>query len=199
MTKVLYIKANPKPAGSSYTFKLSEPFIEAYRKKNPEDNIEILDLYEADVKDLDSNMVQDIFTDENSIMHRYARKFAQADKYIIAAPMWNFSIPSILKSYIDHIVVSGVTFKFTEQGPVGLLAGQNKKLIHITARGGIYTDEPFAAFEMGDRFLRTVMGYIGITDFQTLVIEGTNLLPPEQVEENLKQKIEEAKEISLQF
>ncbi|MCG8336603.1 MAG: FMN-dependent NADH-azoreductase [Proteobacteria bacterium] len=199
MAKILYIKANPKPTGSSYTFRLSEPFVETYQENNPGDHVETLDLYDAEIKSLDSGMVRDLFTDEQSIMHQYSRTFVEADKYIIAAPMWNFSVPSILKSYVDHIIVNGVTYTYTEQGPKGLLADQHKKVIHISARGGIFSEGPNAAFEMGDRFLRAVMGFMGITDFQTLVIEGTNFLPSEQVEKNLKMKIEEAKKIANQF
>jgi FMN-dependent NADH-azoreductase len=65
---------------------------------------------------------------------KYAYQFAEADKYIIAAPFWNLSFPAILKAYIDYICVTGITFKYTAEGPVGL--GQGKKAVHIVARGG---------------------------------------------------------------
>jgi len=79
---------------------------------------------------------------KNQPIFKYVYQFAEADKYVIAAPMWNLSIPSILKAYIDYIVVSGITFKYTEEGAVGLLQG--KKAIHIMATGGEYTKGPFA-------------------------------------------------------
>lgn len=87
--------------------------------------------------------------------------------------MWNLSIPSILKAYIDYIMIVGINFRYTEQGPQGLCAG--KKAVHITSRGGKYSEGPYAAYEMGDRYLRTVFGFLGITDFTTITAESLDV------------------------
>lgn len=171
MSKVLYIKANAKPKGVSRTFKISDSFIEAYKQSHPADEIITLDLYEQNIGLLSADDINSVFgpkTDESKKhpILKYAYQFAEADKYVIAEPMWNLSIPAILKAYIDYICVTGITFKYTATGPVGLCTG--KKAINISARGGQYSAEPFASFEMGDRYLRTIFGFLGITDFTTI-------------------------------
>lgn len=176
MNKVLYIKANIKNEGESRTFKVSDNFVEEYKKNHPEDEIIVLDLYKEDIDFLRQEDLGKIFgpKDEESKKNpilKYAYQFAEADKYIIAAPMWNLSIPAILKAYIDYISVTGITFKYTAEGPVGLLKG--KKAVHIVARGGEYENAPY---EMGDRYLRTILGFFGITDVETIAIENVDVI-----------------------
>lgn len=151
MSKVLYIKANCKPEGVSRTFKISESFIEAYKNSHPGDEIITLDLYKENINFLTGENLNDVFghktpESRNNPILKYAYQFAEADKYVIAEPMWNLSIPAILKAYIDYVSVTGITFKYTAEGPVGLCTG--KKAVNIVARGGEYSGEPAASFEM---------------------------------------------------
>lgn len=134
MSKVLYIKANIKPEGQSRTFRISDEFVESYKKQHPNDEVVVLDLYKEGIDFLRPEDLGVLFgpKTEESKKHphlKYAYQFVEADKYIFAAPMWNLSIPAILKAYIDYISVTGITFKYTAEGPVGLC--QNKKAIHI--------------------------------------------------------------------
>jgi len=178
MSKILYIKANAKPEGTSRTFKISDKFVEEYRRLNPNDEIITLDLYKEGIGFL---------TEEGISLHRptpgegknhpilkYAYQFAEADKYIIAAPFWNLSFPAIVKAYIDYVCVTGITFKYTAKGPVGLCEG--KKAVHIVGRGGAYSEEPAAAYEMGDRYLKTIFGFMGITDFTTIAADKLDVI-----------------------
>lgn len=194
MSKVLYIKANPKPVEHSYTFKISEAFIYSYKSKHPNDNIITLDLYKEDIKFFDSEMIQQIFNPTDQPFTEYSKQFASADLYVIAAPMWNLSSPAILKAYLDYVVISGITFKYTENGPVGLL--KNKKAVHIVARGGQYTEGPFQEYEMGDRYLRTIMGFMGVSDITTISLEQTAVLQGEQLEAAANKALENAKTIA---
>jgi len=93
-----------------------------------------------------------------------------ADTIIIAAGMINFGIPSSLKAYIDHIVRPGVTFKYSEKGPEGLLKG--KKVYLVLARGGIYTAGPMQQFNFQDPYLKASLGSIGLTDVEIIAVEG---------------------------
>ncbi|EDT24823.1 FMN-dependent NADH-azoreductase [Clostridium perfringens] len=194
MSKVLYIKANIKNEGESRTFKVSDSFVEEYKKNNPEDEIITLDLYKENIDFLRADDLGKLFgpkdeeSKNNSIL-KYAYQFADADKYIIAAPMWNLSFPAILKAYIDYVSVSGITFKYTAEGPVGLL--NNKKAVHIVSRGGGYDNSPY---EMGDRYLRTILGFFGIKDIETIAIDNLDVMGV-----NVKKKVEEGieKAISL--
>ncbi|ELC8350865.1 FMN-dependent NADH-azoreductase [Clostridium perfringens] len=196
MSKVLYIKANIKNEGESRTFKVSDSFVEEYKKNNPEDEIITLDLYKENIDFLRADDLGKIFgpkdeeSKNNSIL-KYAYQFADADKYIIAAPMWNLSFPAILKAYIDYVSVSGITFKYTAEGPVGLL--NNKKAVHIVSRGGGYDNSPY---EMGDRYLRTILGFFGIKDIGTIAIDNLDVIGvnvEEKVEEGIKKAISLAK------
>lgn len=179
MSKVLYIKANAKPEGLSRTFKISDSFIEAYKQSHPEDEIITLDLYKEGIRFLTAEDINSVFgpKTEESKSHpilKYAYQFVDVDKYVVAEPMWNLSIPAILKAYIDYICVTGITFKYTATGPVGLCTG--KKAINISARGGQYSTEPFSSFEMGDRYLRTLFGFLGITDFTTISADELDVI-----------------------
>lgn len=198
MNKVLYIKANLKPEGESRTFKVSDAFIEDYKKQNPNDEVITLDLYEEGIDFLRPQDLGDIFgpKTEDSNNHpilKYAYQFAEADKYIIAAPMWNLSIPAILKAYIDYVSVTGITFKYTAQGPVGLC--ENKKAVHIVSRGGEYGDAPY---EMGDRYLKTILAFFGVQDVQTLAVENVDVMGID-VEQKLNDAIKQGQEIVKNF
>lgn len=181
MSKVLYIKANPKENELSNTFILSEAFIEEYKKNNPDDEIVTLDLYKENIKFLDGEMLDDIFSGKEESTLQYAKDFATFDKYVISAPMWNLGSPAILKAYFDYVTRVGVTFKYTEQGPVGLLANQGKKAIHIVARGGSYEGE-MKQFDLGDPYIRTILGFFGIYDVETLAFDLTNVLQGDDLE-----------------
>jgi FMN-dependent NADH-azoreductase len=199
MKKVLYIKANPKPDSESNTFRLANEFIKEYKNNNPDDEITILDLYKEGIKLLDGNMVREIFAGIDNEVKKQAQFFADSDKYIIAAPMWNLSIPAILKAYIDYITYVGITFKYTEQGPVGLLADKSKKAIHIVTRGGIYSEGPAADYELGDKYLRRIFAFMGIQDFKTIKLELTNVLQGEALEEARRRANEEARRMAREF
>lgn len=198
MSKVLYIKANIKPEGASRTFKVSDAFIESYKNQHPEDEIITLDLYEEQIDFLRPAQLNELFgpkTEEskNHPILKYAYQFQEADKYVFAAPMWNLSIPAILKAYIDYISVSGITFKYTAEGPIGLC--HDKKVIHIVARGGEYDNKPY---EMGDRYLRTILGFFGITDVSTISIENLDAMGTD-VEAVVNEAINRAKKEAGQF
>ncbi|MDF2820451.1 MAG: azoR2 [Clostridiales bacterium] len=201
MGKLLYIKANAKPEGTSRTYKISDSFIEAYKQSHPEDEVITLDLYNEGIRFLSVDDVNTVFgpkTDEskNHPILKYAFQFIEADKYVIAEPMWNLSVPAILKAYIDYICVTGVTFKYTENGPVGLCT--EKKAVNITSRGGLYAEAPYSSYEMGDRYLRTILGFLGITDFTTISAEELDVMGKD-VDTILGNSITKAKEIANNF
>ncbi len=198
MSKVLYIKANIKPEGQSRTFRVSDSFIEEYKKLNPNDEVQVLDLYNENIDFLRAENLGELFgpkdeNSKNSPLLKYVYQFAEADKIVVADPMWNLSIPAILKAYIDYVSVAGITFKYTAEGPVGLLGG--KKALHITSRGGVYGDSPF---EMGDKYLRTIFGFYGIQDIQTIAVEGVDIVGVD-VDAKVQESIEVSKNIAKDF
>jgi FMN-dependent NADH-azoreductase len=85
-----------------------------------------------------------------------------ADTIIIGAPMYNFSIPTTLRSWFDYVLRAGETFRYSEAGPEGLLTG--KKVIVVESRGGLYSDGPAQAIDFQEPYLRQLLGFVGLTD-----------------------------------
>ncbi len=200
MAKVLYIKSSPKGEFSS-TNAISDKFIVEYKQQNPNDEVVTLDLYSEDLKFVTAKDLADIFgqKDESSKNHpilKYAYQFLGADKYVFSTPMWNLSVPAVVKAYIDYITVSGITFKYTENGPVGLCQG--KKAVHIVSRGGEYSSEYTAPLEMGDKYLRIILAFFGVADITTISADGIDIAGNDK-EAIIATAIEEAKEFAKKF
>lgn len=101
---------------------------------------------------------------------RLIAEIEAADAIVIGVPMYNFGVPAQMKSWIDYLARVGVTFKYTEQGPVGLLA--DKPLYIAAARGGVHKDQ---ASDSQTPFLKTVFGFLGINDVRIAYAEGLNM------------------------
>ncbi|MYL97459.1 FMN-dependent NADH-azoreductase [Novosphingobium sp. FGD1] len=98
-------------------------------------------------------------------------EFLASDVIVIGAGMYNFTIPSQLKAWLDRVLIAGQTFRYTETGPVGLVG--DKKVIVALARGGLYSEgNPSAAVEHAEKYLRAVLGFIGIDNPTFVVAEG---------------------------
>ena len=106
-------------------------------------------------------------------------EFLDAEIVVIGAPMYNFTIPSQLKAWIDHIIIAGKTFRYSETGAEGLAGG--KKVIIASSRGGLYAPgTPQAANDFQERYLRTVLGFIGIEDIDIVRAEGLGFGPEQR-------------------
>jgi FMN-dependent NADH-azoreductase len=98
-----------------------------------------------------------------------------ADTIVIASAMINFGISANLKAWIDHLVRPGVTFRYTEKGPEGLVKG--KKLYLVKASGGVYSEGPMMSFNFQDTYLKHIFGFMGVADIEVLAIEGVAFGP----------------------
>ncbi|HCT28605.1 MAG TPA: FMN-dependent NADH-azoreductase [Stenotrophomonas sp.] len=143
-----------------------------------------IDGLQVDYRDLDANPVPHLrssslaktdaaeATDAEQVMQR----FLEADIVVIGAPMYNFSISSQLKAWIDRVAVAGRTFRYTEKGPEGLAGG--KTVIIASSRGGYYgADAPAAPMDHQEPYLRAVFGFMGVTDLRFIRAEGVALGP----------------------
>ncbi len=114
--------------------------------------------------------------DEEKTEHVVMREFLAADILVVGAPMYNFSVPAQLKTWIDYLAVAGKTFHYTAQGPVGLVHG--KRVVIASSRGGLYgPGGPFEAFEHQESYLRAIFGFFGITDVTVIRAEGLAMGP----------------------
>ena len=197
--KLLYVKANPKDDSDSNTLTLANVFVQEYQKSNPDCEIITLDLYKEGIEPLDSNTLTKMFAGEGNKAYQYAKQFASVDKYVIAAPMWNLSIPSILKAYIDYVSYVGIAFKYTAAGPIGLLSDKPRKAIHISSRGGMYSEGPAKEFDLSDKYIRTILGFFGITQVESLFLEQTNVLQGNALKEAIDQSHQAARNLAVNF
>ncbi|MFA6230269.1 MAG: FMN-dependent NADH-azoreductase [Rhodanobacter sp.] len=110
-------------------------------------------------------------SDQAAILgNQMLEEFQAADIVVIGAPMYNFSISSQLKAWIDRVVVAGKTFQYTANGPEGLAGG--KQVIIASSRGGSYHNGPFAVMDFQESYLRSVLGFIGISQVEFVRAEG---------------------------
>ncbi|AJO77182.1 MULTISPECIES: FMN-dependent NADH-azoreductase [Pseudomonas] len=179
MSRVLIIESSARQQ-DSISRQLTQTFIQQWQAAHPGDQITVRDLATSPVPHLDSNLLggwmkpaeQRNELEEASLQrsNELTDELLAADVLVMAAPMYNFAIPSTLKAWLDHVLRAGVTFKYTETGPQGLLNG--KRAYVLTARGGIYAG---SATDHQEPYLRQVMGFVGIHEVEFIHAEGMNL------------------------
>ena len=209
MAKLLHILASPRV--ESYSTRVTKAFLDSYRQARPNDRIEVLDLFQADIPPFHAPQAKAKYAvaagqtprDEAEAAWQPVIKtinhFKGFDKYVISSPMWNFGVPYRLKQYIDVLVQPSLTVAYSpEKGYAGLVTG--KPLMLILARGGTYrTGNPSETFDFQEPYLRTIFGFIGFTDIRTVYIQGTMQNKPEQVEADTRKAIAEASDAAMEF
>jgi FMN-dependent NADH-azoreductase len=179
MSSVLIIESSARQQ-DSFSRQLTRQFISQWQAAHPADQVTVRDLALAPVPHLDASLLGGWMkpegqrnADEQISLQRsneLTDELLAADVLVLAAPMYNFAIPSTLKAWLDHVLRAGVTFKYTETGPQGLLVG--KKAYVLTARGGLYAG---STSDHQEPYLRQVMAFIGIHDVTFIHAEGMNL------------------------
>jgi FMN-dependent NADH-azoreductase len=179
MANVLVIESSARQQGS-VSRQLTAQFIANWSAANPSDQIKVRDLAVDQVPHLDANLLGGWMTpaEQQSEAERSALALSNlltgellaADVLVLAAPMYNFAIPSTLKSWLDHVLRAGVTYQYTETGPQGLLSG--KRAFVLTARGGIYAG---GTQDHQEPYLRQALAFVGIHDVSFIHAEGLNL------------------------
>ncbi len=208
MSTLLYIKISPR-TGRSHSIAVADAFIDAYRTKNPDDTIQTIDLFKKDLPPFDLDAANAKYKilhgkdhdDRDKAIWRNIEavidEFKSADKYVIAVPMWNFSIPYRLKQYIDILVQPGYTFGFTEDGRYkGLVTG--KPILAVYARGGEYTGER-AAMDFQKSYLEAILGFIGFEQIESVIVEPTLAEGPDVCKEKQDAAVAKARELAANF
>lgn len=208
--KLLYVKASPLP-GRSHSIAVADAFLESYREAHPDDEVRTLDVFRADLPAFDGLALQAKYAilhgADQSDAERAAwepvaaiiEEFKSADKFVFAVPMWNFGIPYRLKQYIDILVQPTYTFSFIpEEGYKGLVTG--KPVLVVCARGGEYPAGSEAeAFDLQRKYLELLLGFMGFTDIQTVVVEPTLMGGPEVSEQKRTDAIRQARDMARTF
>lgn len=210
MAKMLYVTSNLKPAAQSRSLTVAREFLDAYLLQHPEDEVDFLDLYRDNIQRIDMDVlsgwdklgrgdsVASLTEDEQRKVVRIVRltdQFIAADKYVFVTPMWNLGFPAEFKMYIDAVCIAGKTYRYTSTGTDGLLKGQGRKCLHIHSSGGFHLGR---ADDHSVPYLKSIMNFMGVEDFEAIVLEGVDVAP-EREEEFTRQAIQQAVETAGRF
>ncbi len=210
MSKLLYIQASPR-GRQSKSITVADAFVAEYLKTHSDDKSETLNVFDPTIPEFDALVVQAKYKilhgQEHSAedlkvwknVEKVIEQFTSADKYVLALPMWNFSIPYRLKLYIDLLVQPGYTFSYSEDtGYQGLVKG--KPMLAVYARGGAYPPNSEAeAFDLQTKYIELIFGFMGFENLRSVVVEPTLQGGPEVADARLGEAVEKAKEIARDF
>ncbi len=210
MSRVLYIQASPR-GKRSHCITVADAFVEAYKQKHPDDDIVTLNVFDASIPNFDGPAVQAKYTILHGKSHskeelqawkeveKVIEQFTSSDKYVLAVPMWNFSIPYRLKQYIDLLVQPGYTFSYSEDiGYQGLVVG--KPMLVVYARGGEYPVGTEAeAFDLQTKYIELIFGFMGFEDICSVIVEPTLQGGPDVAEARRQAAIGEVQKIGADF
>ncbi|MEE4229609.1 FMN-dependent NADH-azoreductase [Pseudomonas viridiflava] len=179
MSRLLVIESSARQQ-DSVSRQLTQQFLSQWQSAHPNDQVTVRDLAVNPVPHLDATLLggwmkpadQRSETEQDALerSNTLTDELIAADVLVLGAPMYNFAIPSTLKAWFDHVLRAGVTFKYTETGPQGLLTG--KRAFVLTARGGIYTG---SALDHQEPYVRQVLAFVGIHDVTFIHAEGLNM------------------------
>lgn len=175
---ILHIDSSAGDGVTSHSKRLSAALVERLRAANPGASVTYRDVANDRPPHVDMTIRQ-AWTPEGAKDATMAETFVRskaavdelkaADIIVIGAPMYNFSVPSTLKSWIDHVLIAGQTFRYTESGAEGLLTG---KAYLALSTGGIYSQGPTAAFDHLSTYLTAILEFVGISEIEIVRAEG---------------------------
>jgi FMN-dependent NADH-azoreductase len=176
MSTLLQINSSIFSTGGQSS-QLAEQFVAAWRKKHPDTNVIVRDLASDPVPHLTADRFHALLqkpidrTPAAQAVVNYSDalvdELKRADTIVLGLPLYNFGVPSALKAYFDHVARAGVTFSYSEKGPVGLLTG--KKAYVFATRGGLYAGTPL---DTQTQYVRNFLRFLGIADVEFVYAEG---------------------------
>lgn len=182
MTEILLILSSPR-GEDSHSTRVARDLVARLQAANPGANVTVRDLGATPLPHIGEDFVIGLGTAETDRSPAQAEAIARsdtlvaelqrADTIVIASAMINFGVTSSLKSWVDHVARAGLTFRYTADGPIGLVEG--KKVYLVEARGGIYSSGPGKANDFQEPYLKSVLGLLGITDVEAIPVEGVAL------------------------
>jgi FMN-dependent NADH-azoreductase len=183
--RLLHVIATPRGLASN-TGRISSVLLEALNEKYDDLEVSTLDLFSTDLPAVAGVNIKSKYAlmtgqpiDEGARaswgeIERTIEHFLNHDIYLLTVPMWNFGIPYALKYYIDAIVQPGYLFKYNEYGQAeGLVIG--KQMVCVTSRGADYSQEPLSSFDFVESYLRSIFGFVGITDIRFFNVQPMDI------------------------
>jgi len=184
MSRILLVTSSPR-GGASHSSRIARSLADQLASGDSRSSVVVRDLSKEPLAHIGEDFVTALGTAPEqrtpaqsaavALSDRLIAELFDADVIVIASAMINFGVSSTLKTYIDHLLRAGATFRYTANGPEGLVKG--KKAFIVQASGGIYSEGPAKAANFQDTYLRHVLGFIGITDVDVIHIEGVAFGP----------------------
>lgn len=168
-TRILHIDSSIF-GNNGVSSQLSTYLKEKLLAANEDASVTYHSLAEDDIPHFKMQTITDIGDGKAELADRYISELQNADVLLISAPMYNFAVPTQLKAWFDHIARAGVTFKYTDTGPQGLL--KNKKVFVVTTRGGVHKGKDT---DTETAWLRTMLGFLGMNDVEFVYAEALNM------------------------
>ena len=179
MKNILLIESSPR-GSDSYSHQAARSLVNELQTRNPGAKLVVRNLAENPPPHVGPAFITGMYAPPEQRTPEQAKALAVSDELIdelfaaetivLAVPMHNFAPPSTFKAWIDHVARAGRTFSYGANGPQGLLKG--KHAILVLASGGVYSSGGTKAFDFTEPYLRTVLGFIGITDVDVVRVEG---------------------------
>lgn len=204
MTHILRIDSSSRIEGS-HSRELADFFQQTWLAKHPSDSFVIRDVMEPAIPHVDAVAIAgfqtpadqrtEAMTQAVALSDQLIAELKQADVLLISTPMYNFSIPSALKAWVDQIVRQGQTFAMDDSGGFsGLLTTQKAFIVSAYGAGGYHDGGPFSALNFVTPYLQGLLGFLGITDIQCFAAEGMMAAPDDRATtlENIKKQMQQA-------
>lgn len=187
MPTLLHIDSSPRT--TSVSSRLAAAFVRRWQKRNPEGVVIHHNTTLENIPYVDEATIEAFFTPAGALRLEQKRILAYSDKLVdellasdvivLGVPMWNLGIPASLKAWIDMVVRVGRTFDYGENG-IHSLVPPDKKVYVVSARGGAYpAGTPAKAFDQQEPYLRTILGFLGLTDIEFIYAENQSRGPEE--------------------
>lgn len=188
---------------TSFSNQLSNAVIEKLAATNPEIEVKTLDLTKTPLPYLTNSHISAVYapaethTPEQTDALKYSDEaietLLESDIIVIGVPLYNFGIPAVLKGWIDQVARAGKTFSYSADGPKGLVT--DKKVYLSIASGAIFSEGPYKSYDFSESYLRTVFGFLGMTDVTTFRVEGTAI--PDFAENALPKALSSVEEFAF--
>jgi FMN-dependent NADH-azoreductase len=180
--QILHVISSARGA-ASYSSRLSQGIIDKLLAAHPGSTVTVRDVAAQPFPHLEEAHLQAYFTpaesrspeQQEAVRHsdEAIAEVLAADALVIGVPLYNFTVPSSLKSWLDHLTRAGITFRYTPTGPEGLITG--KKVYVAIASGGVYSEGPMQPYDFAAPYLRWMLGFLGMTDVTVARAEGLKL------------------------
>ncbi|MEW9701211.1 FMN-dependent NADH-azoreductase [Paenibacillus sp. SI8] len=192
--RMLVINAHPKvESASSVSLNVLNHFKHVYKELNPNETIDQVNLYGEEIPSIDQTVLsalgklangEQLVEEEKRVTERMSevlQQFKRANKYVIVMPLHNFNVPSKLKDYMDNILIARETFKYTENGSVGLLKDGRSVLV-IQGSGAVYTNNDwYTEVEYSHKYLKSMFNFMGLEDYQLIRVQGSAVLDRDEL------------------